>query len=89
MLRGSARRARRVRRGRREAIGLDAARRRRICGTAGWEAARTEIVNADVLAGAGEKDRARDLLSRATPTLERLRSVRELARAEDLAGRLS
>ena len=56
---------------------------------AGWEAARTEIAIADVLAGAGEKDRARDLLSRATPTLERLRSVRELARAEDLAGRLS
>ncbi|HEU4865331.1 MAG TPA: adenylate/guanylate cyclase domain-containing protein [Actinomycetota bacterium] len=55
---------------------------------AGWEAARTELALAEVLAGATEQDRARDLLSRARPALERLRSVRELARAEDLAERL-
>jgi hypothetical protein len=56
---------------------------------AGWEAARTALALAEVLADGGDSDRARQLLAEARPVLERLRSVRESSRAQDLAGRLS
>jgi hypothetical protein len=57
---------------------------------AGWEAARTGLALAEVFAlgGGGQKESARELLGRTRPVLERLRSARELARAEDLTGRL-
>jgi len=56
---------------------------------AGWEAARTGLALAEVFANGGKKERARELLGRTRPVLESLRSARELARADDLASRLS
>ena len=53
-----------------------------------WEAARTQLVLAEVDAEAGHNESARELVSLAQPVLERLRSARELARAEDLTERL-
>ena len=55
---------------------------------AGWEAARTGLALAEVFAQGGQKESARELLGRARPQLESLRSARELARAEDLSERL-
>jgi class 3 adenylate cyclase len=56
---------------------------------ASWEAARTSLTLAEVLAD-GEKldDDARQLLAKARTVFERLQAVRELARAEELAQRL-
>ena len=55
---------------------------------AGWESACTALALAEVLADGGHEDRAPELLAGARPVLERLRSVRESSRAEDLAERL-
>jgi hypothetical protein len=55
---------------------------------AAWEAARTQLMLAEVHADAGNTESARELVSRAQPVLEGLRSARELARAEDLTERL-
>jgi hypothetical protein len=55
---------------------------------AGWESARTALVLAEVLSVGGHSERARERLAEARPVLERLRSVREVSRAEDLAERL-
>ena len=55
---------------------------------AGWESARTALALAEVLSDGGHIDRARELLGDARPVLERLRSVRESSRAEELAKRL-
>jgi hypothetical protein len=55
---------------------------------AAWEAARTQLVLAEVHAEAGNTASARELVSRAQPVLEGLRSARELARAEDLTEEL-
>ena len=55
---------------------------------AAWEAARTQLVLAEVHAEAGNTESARELVSRAQPVLKGLRSARELARAEDLTERL-
>jgi ribose 1,5-bisphosphokinase PhnN len=56
---------------------------------ASWEAARTSLTLAEVLAD-GEKldDDARQLLAKARTVFERLQAVRELARADELAQRL-
>jgi hypothetical protein len=56
---------------------------------AAWEAACTSLDLAATLADAGARDRARAELSSAMPTLERLRSAEELARAERLRARLA
>ncbi|HEY2965204.1 MAG TPA: adenylate/guanylate cyclase domain-containing protein [Actinomycetota bacterium] len=56
---------------------------------AGWESACTALALAEALADGGQDDRARELLAGARPVLERLRSVRESSRAEDLADRLA
>ena len=55
---------------------------------AGWESARTALALAEVLSDGGHIDRARELLADARLVLERLRSVRESSRAQDLAERL-
>jgi len=55
---------------------------------AGWEAARSALALAEALTGSGSTGPARQALAEALPTLERLRSVHELARAQELAGRL-
>jgi ribose 1,5-bisphosphokinase PhnN len=56
---------------------------------ASWEAARTSLTLAEVLAdGEQLNDDARQLLAKARTVFERLQSVRELARAEELAQRL-
>jgi class 3 adenylate cyclase len=55
---------------------------------AGWEAARTGLALAEVLAHGAQRESARELLGRSRPVLESLRSARELARAEDLTERL-
>jgi hypothetical protein len=55
---------------------------------AGWEAARTALALAEALARAPQKEAARERLSGARAVLERLRSVRELERAAELAERL-
>jgi hypothetical protein len=55
---------------------------------AGWESARTALVLAEMLSISGQSDRARELLADARPVLERLGSVRESSRTEDLADRL-
>jgi class 3 adenylate cyclase len=56
---------------------------------ASWEAARTALALAEVLADDGRAEDARRLLASARPVLERLRSVQESSSAEDLAARLS
>jgi class 3 adenylate cyclase len=55
---------------------------------AAWEAARTQVVLAEVHADAGNTESARELVSGAQSVLEGLRSARELARAEDLTERV-
>lgn len=55
---------------------------------ASWEAARTSLTLAEVLADGEQRDDARQLLANARTVFERLRSIRELARAEELAQRL-
>ena len=55
---------------------------------AGWESARTALSLAEALEDRGDDGRAGELLARAQPVLEALRSVRESAKAEDLAYRL-
>ena len=55
---------------------------------AGWEAARTSLMLAEVLADGEQRDDARQLLAKARTVFERLRSVRELARTQELAERL-
>jgi class 3 adenylate cyclase len=56
---------------------------------AGWEAARTAVALAEVLADDGHERAAWELLAGARPVLERLRSEQESSMAEDLARRLS
>lgn len=56
---------------------------------AGWEAARTAVALAEVLADDGHERAAWELLGGARPVLERLRSEQESSMAEDLARRLS
>ena len=54
---------------------------------AAWEAARTALLLAETVADDDERD-ARRLIERALPVLRRLRSQRELERAQALEGRL-
>ena len=56
---------------------------------AGWEAARTALALAEVLADDGREEAAWELLAGARPVLDRLRSERESSLAQDLAERLS
>jgi len=55
---------------------------------AAWEAARTALALAESLADGEQRDEARQLLASARTVFERLRSVRELARAKELAQQL-
>jgi class 3 adenylate cyclase/tetratricopeptide (TPR) repeat protein len=53
-----------------------------------WEEARTRLLVAEALLGSGRKDEARSELDSAHPVLDRLISVRELARARELRTKL-